>query len=157
MPRTSSSGTAAPGRSTGSTTPRRRAAPPTPPAPPGGSGFPRPDGRCTRPGRRAGGPPPGTPSAGGVKRIPPTGRPLYSTGKKVWGLPLGYAIVGLMYDKAQYAALNLKIPQTFAQLLNICKVARANGKAAFSIAGTAFPNVGIWLQMIASSTVYAKD
>ena len=92
-----------------------------------------------------------------VKRIPPTGKPLYTTGNKVWGLPLGYVIVGLMYDKQQYAALNLKIPQTFGQLLNICKVARANGKAAFSIAGTAFPNVGIWLQMIASSTVYAKD
>jgi len=92
-----------------------------------------------------------------VKRIPPTGKSLYTVGKKVYGLPLGYVLVGVVYDKAQFAALKLKVPQTFAQLLGVCRTARANGKAAFSIAGTAFPNVGIWLQMIAASSVYSKD
>ena len=92
-----------------------------------------------------------------VKRIPPTGKPLYTVGNKVYGLPLGYVLVGLIYDKNAFAALKLKVPQTFSQLLDVCKTARANGKAAFSIAGTAFPNVGIWLQMIAASSVYSKD
>lgn len=92
-----------------------------------------------------------------VKRIPPSARPDYIVGKKVVGMPLGNVFIGPLYDRAGFAALKLKVPQTFAQLLNVCKVARANGKAAISIAGTAFPNIGIWMMMLAGSTVYSKD
>jgi raffinose/stachyose/melibiose transport system substrate-binding protein len=92
-----------------------------------------------------------------VKRIPPSARPFYMIGKRVYGLPVGNVFVGPEYDKTAFANLNLKVPETFAQLLNICRVARANGKAAISIAGTAFPNIGIWMMMISASSVYSDD
>jgi len=92
-----------------------------------------------------------------TKRIPASAKPLWTIGNRVYGLPLGAAPIGPIYDKDAFARLKLKVPTTFQQFLNICKVARDNGVAAISIAGAAFFNNGIWMNMIAGSTVYSKN
>jgi len=92
-----------------------------------------------------------------VKRLSPAARPLVTQNKKVYALPLGIVPHGVNYNVQLFRDLGLKVPTTFEQLLGLCGQIKAKGKTPFAIAGAAVLNTGVAAQIIATSTVYAKD
>jgi raffinose/stachyose/melibiose transport system substrate-binding protein len=92
-----------------------------------------------------------------TRRVPSGAVPLWTVNRRYYGLPLGQELAGAVYNKDTLAKLGLPVPRTFAQLLNVCRVAKQNGIAAWSLAGATFLNVGLVLNMIAAGTVYSAD
>jgi raffinose/stachyose/melibiose transport system substrate-binding protein len=79
------------------------------------------------------------------------------TGKSIWGVPMGVSLTSIMaYNVDMFAGMGIRIPTTFAQMLNVCRKITAAGKIpmAIGLADTAriaffFANIG--------NAVYAKD
>ena len=90
-----------------------------------------------------------------VKRLPASARPLFTQGKNVFALPLAFVPTGILYNVDAFKQLNLKIPTTFAQLLNVCRTAKDKGKTAFTFSGST-TNSATLTQLIASSSVYGR-
>jgi len=90
-----------------------------------------------------------------VKRLPASARPLFTQGKNVFALPLAFVPTGILYNVDAFKQLNLKVPTTFAQLLNVCRTAKDKGKTAFTFSGST-TNSATLTQLIASSSVYGR-
>jgi raffinose/stachyose/melibiose transport system substrate-binding protein len=60
-------------------------------------------------------------------------------------------------NDALFAKLGLKVPQTFAQLLSLCRKASAAGTPAFILAGNSQPQVTWLIDALAVSTLYAQE
>jgi raffinose/stachyose/melibiose transport system substrate-binding protein len=78
---------------------------------------------------------------------------------KVYGLPLALNINGAVYNADLVKQLGITIPQTTAQIINMCKKAKAAGKYAFSLALGPDASVGLfgWSVSLAANFVYAFD
>jgi raffinose/stachyose/melibiose transport system substrate-binding protein len=63
-----------------------------------------------------------------VKRVVSDARRYSSRQHKIYALPLGYNLQGLMYNTDLFASLGLKEPTTFNELLALCGKIRAAGK-----------------------------
>ena len=92
-----------------------------------------------------------------VKRVLPDARRYSSRQHKIYALPLGYNLQGLMYNKDLFASLGLKEPTTFNELLALCGKIRAAGKIpiAAGFAGIS-AQVNLSLQMM-TQFVYSQD
>jgi raffinose/stachyose/melibiose transport system substrate-binding protein len=79
------------------------------------------------------------------------------TGKSIWGVPMGVSLTSIIaYNVDMFAGLGIRVPTTFAQMLNVCRKISAAGKIplAIGLADTAriaffFANIG--------NAVYAAD
>ena len=97
------------------------------------------------------------PQKGWVKEMPADALPDITVNKKVYAYPLGQNAYFLLYNKAQFTALHLKVPQTFAQLNALCTQIKADGKIPLTQAGSVLPNNGVAATQLASGTVYSAD
>jgi raffinose/stachyose/melibiose transport system substrate-binding protein len=64
---------------------------------------------------------------------------------------------GLLTNDTMFSKLGLKVPQTFAQLLNLCQVAKAAGTITMLLPAQGSNTVQQLLADIALTTVYAKN
>jgi raffinose/stachyose/melibiose transport system substrate-binding protein len=93
-----------------------------------------------------------------VTSIPPGSRSQYTVGKHIYSSELGTTVFSTMvYNTDYFKAHGLKVPQTFPQLLNLCKAISSQGHyisyGAIGVGGTNQNNI----ESLAVSTVYAKD
>ena len=64
---------------------------------------------------------------------------------------------GMFTNDDLFKRLDLKVPQTFSQLLSLCGHGRAHGTAALVLDGGASQNVANFLTGLAVPSVYATD
>lgn len=67
------------------------------------------------------------------------------------------SLYGVFTNDDRFKQLGLRIPQTFSQLLNVCRQAKALGTPALILPGTSAMDVSYLLTALAVPTVYAKD
>ena len=67
------------------------------------------------------------------------------------------APVGLFTNDTMFAKLGLKVPQTFPQLLDICRKAKAAGTSAIVLSGGSATTIPFLTVNLAIPTVYNKD
>jgi raffinose/stachyose/melibiose transport system substrate-binding protein len=64
---------------------------------------------------------------------------------------------GVFTNNALFAKLGLKVPQTFPQLLDLCRQAKADGTVALIWAGGNAVELSLLVQDLAVATVYGRD
>ncbi len=64
---------------------------------------------------------------------------------------------GMFTNDALFAKLDLKMPQTFSELLGVCKKAEADGTTAVLFAGGTAANTAALVTDLAVATLYAQD
>jgi raffinose/stachyose/melibiose transport system substrate-binding protein len=64
---------------------------------------------------------------------------------------------GVFTNDSLFSKLGLKVPQTFSQLLDVCRKARAAGTSAVILAGGSGAPVSGLIEGLAVATVYGKD
>jgi raffinose/stachyose/melibiose transport system substrate-binding protein len=64
---------------------------------------------------------------------------------------------GLFTNDDLFRKLGLKVPRTFAQLLDVCRKAKAAGTVAVLLPGGTPASVGTLVSALGTATVYAKD
>jgi raffinose/stachyose/melibiose transport system substrate-binding protein len=82
---------------------------------------------------------------------------LSKVGPALYEYVLSVTPFGLFTNDALFAKLGLKVPQTFAQLLDVCRKAKADGTVAVAMSGANATSVSFLLVDLAASTVYAAD
>jgi raffinose/stachyose/melibiose transport system substrate-binding protein len=92
-----------------------------------------------------------------IKRSLPLVTSLSKVGGALYGFEKGVTPYGVFTNDTMFAKLGLKLPQTFSQLLSLCQKAKADGTAAFVLAGTSGLNVSWLIDTLAVSTVYAPN
>jgi raffinose/stachyose/melibiose transport system substrate-binding protein len=68
-----------------------------------------------------------------ASKLPESAKPYASYDGKVYSFPTTLSIVGAVYNNAALSASGLKIPETWDQVIQFCKDARAQGTVAFSL------------------------
>lgn len=71
--------------------------------------------------------------------------------------PLDIPSVGIMYNPVLMKQNGFSVPNSFAQLLSLCKAAQAKGMSALTIAGAAGPNLQLTADALGAAYVYSKD
>jgi raffinose/stachyose/melibiose transport system substrate-binding protein len=66
------------------------------------------------------------------------------------------APVGVFTNDALFRKLGLEVPETFLQLLSVCRAAKATGTVAVQLSGTS-TNLPGMIDNIAAATVYGRD
>ena len=89
-----------------------------------------------------------------VKDLPQPTHDLYWDGNKLYGLPMGLSLVGVVHNTALFQQLGLKIPTTFGEMVDLCGKIKAAGKIPMVLAGQA---PGLYAQAPAASTVYSSN
>lgn len=89
-----------------------------------------------------------------VKSLPQPTHDLYWDGDKLYGLPMGLSLVGVVHNTALFQQLGLQIPTTFAEMVDLCGKIKAAGKTPMVLAGQA---PGLYAQAPAASTVYSSN
>jgi raffinose/stachyose/melibiose transport system substrate-binding protein len=89
-----------------------------------------------------------------AKDVPAAAHDLYWDGDKLYGLPMGLSLVGVVYNTALFQQLGLQVPTTFDELVGSCGTIKAAGKIPMALAGQA---PGLYAQAPAAGTVYAAD
>jgi raffinose/stachyose/melibiose transport system substrate-binding protein len=90
-----------------------------------------------------------------VKRSLPLVISLSKVGRVLYGFEKGVAPYGVFSNDTLFRKLGLTIPRTSPELLSLCEKARANGTAAFVLAGMNGLSVSWVITALAVSTVYA--
>lgn len=90
---------------------------------------------------------------GWAKNMPAAARSLYWSGNKLYGLPMGLSMVGVVYNVDLFHQLGLQIPTTFDELVRLCPKIKASGKTPLILAGQS-PN--LYAEALAAGTVYAN-
>jgi len=67
------------------------------------------------------------------------------------------SLYGVFTNEDRFKQLGLKVPETFPQLLDVCRKAKASGTAAVIIPGGSATDVSFLLTGLAVPTVYGKD
>jgi len=78
-------------------------------------------------------------------------------GPRLLGFVPQVAPFGIFTNDSMFRRLGLKIPQTFSQLLDVCRKAKADGTAALILAGGSATPVTQLIESLAVPLVYAKD
>ncbi|MCX7026477.1 MAG: extracellular solute-binding protein [Spirochaetes bacterium] len=75
---------------------------------------------------------------------------------KLWGLPMDFAGIGIIYNKDIFAKYNLKAPETYRDLEKICRTLRTNGMTPF--AGLLKENwsMGHFITLVHTNLLYEK-
>jgi raffinose/stachyose/melibiose transport system substrate-binding protein len=64
---------------------------------------------------------------------------------------------GIFTNDQLFAKLGLKVPQTFAQLLEVCQKAKVDGTPAILLSGASGVALGFFLKSLAVATLYQDD
>jgi len=89
-----------------------------------------------------------------ASQVPAIARSGFELNGKVYGLPLGGASAGLVYNETEFAKLKLTPPTTWSGMLTLCRTIKADGKIPIALPG----QFGAFLPMsIAMSSVYESD
>ncbi len=91
-----------------------------------------------------------------AKRSLPSLTSLSKYGKGLYVFEPQISPYGVFTNNALFAKLGLKVPQTFAQLLDVCRKAKAAGIPAL-IQDGASSDTGALIRNLATSTVWAQD
>jgi raffinose/stachyose/melibiose transport system substrate-binding protein len=78
-------------------------------------------------------------------------------GKNLYAFSPGVSIFGVFTNDTLFNKLGLKVPQTFPQLLNVCRKAHAAGVTAYLLPGATQANIGNVIVNAAVATVYGQD
>ena len=78
-------------------------------------------------------------------------------GPRLFGFVPQVAPFGIFTNDTMFKQLRLKIPQTFSQLLDVCRKAKAAGTAAVVLTGGTSTLASTMITSLAVPTVYAKD
>jgi raffinose/stachyose/melibiose transport system substrate-binding protein len=89
-----------------------------------------------------------------AKDVPAAAHDMYYDGTKLYGVPMGLSLVGVVYNTALFQQLGLEIPSTFPALVDLCGKVKAAGKTPMALAGQA---PGLYAQAPAANTVYAAN
>lgn len=89
-----------------------------------------------------------------AKDVPAAAHDMFYDGTKLYGLPMGLSLVGVVYNTALFQQLGLQIPSTFSGLVDLCGKVKAAGKTPMALAGQA---PGLYAQAPAAGTVYAAN
>ena len=89
-----------------------------------------------------------------AKDVPPAAHDMYYDGTKLYGVPMGLSLVGVVYNTDLFQQLGLQIPSTFPALVDLCGKVKAAGKTPMALAGQA---PGLYAQAPAANTVYAAN
>jgi raffinose/stachyose/melibiose transport system substrate-binding protein len=89
-----------------------------------------------------------------VKNLPQATHDLYWDGDKLYGLPMGLSLVGVIYNTAMFQQMGLKVPTTFSEMVDLCGKVKAAGKIPMALAGQA---PGLYAQAPAANTVYSAN
>jgi raffinose/stachyose/melibiose transport system substrate-binding protein len=87
-----------------------------------------------------------------AKDVPAPAHDLYYDGAKLYGVPMGLSLVGVVYNTAEFQQMGWQVPTTFGGLVDLCSKIKATGKTPMALAGQA---PGLYAQAPAASTVYA--
>jgi raffinose/stachyose/melibiose transport system substrate-binding protein len=63
----------------------------------------------------------------------------------------------LLYNKSEFAHLNLRVPATFSDLVSVCKAIKSAGKVPLVQSGGVVPTNAILAVELAANTVYSSD
>lgn len=86
--------------------------------------------------------------------VPTAAHNLYWRGNKLFGLPLGAGVDGIIYNTDLFSQFHLKVPKTFNQLLGLCRTIKADGKVPMAVAGN---NATFSFLEPAANTVYGPQ
>jgi raffinose/stachyose/melibiose transport system substrate-binding protein len=86
--------------------------------------------------------------------VPAAAHDLYFDGSKLYAVPMGLSLVGVVYSTDQFQQLGLQVPTTFQDLVNLCGKIKAAGKVPMAMAGQA---PGLYAQAPAAGNVYANN
>jgi raffinose/stachyose/melibiose transport system substrate-binding protein len=89
--------------------------------------------------------------------IPDELKPLVSDDKGIYSWPLGESDYFMIYNSALFDELDLEVPETIDDLLDLCEAASDAGKVGIVYGGAAVPTNGVVALSLASQTVYADD
>jgi raffinose/stachyose/melibiose transport system substrate-binding protein len=89
-----------------------------------------------------------------AKSLPQATHDLYWDGDKLYGLPMGLSLVGVIYNTAMFQQMGLKVPTTFSEMVDLCGKVKAAGKIPMALAGQA---PGLYAQAPAANTVYSAN
>ena len=78
-------------------------------------------------------------------------------GKTLYALVPSVAPFGVFTNDALFQKLGLKVPQTFSQLLTLCRRAKADGTAAVVMDGASTTGVSLLLENLAVAPVFSTD
>jgi len=91
------------------------------------------------------------------KRTPPLVTSYAKRGPVLFGFVPQVAPFGIFTNDSLFKRLGLKIPQTYAQLLDVCKKAKAAGTSAMILAGAAVATTTSLIASLVIPMVYGKD
>jgi raffinose/stachyose/melibiose transport system substrate-binding protein len=89
-----------------------------------------------------------------AKDVPAVAHDLFWDGNKLYGLPVAFSLVGVVYNTSQFQQMGLQVPTTFAELVTLCGKIKAAGKIPMALAGQA---PGLYAQAPAANTVYSTN
>ena len=94
-----------------------------------------------------------------TKNMPDSAKNLYTYNGKIYGVPLGTQLNGVIYNDELAQSIGVKIDATTSldDIIAQCGKARDAGKTVYGLAGSTFQNNGILAVGIATSTVYGPD
>ncbi|HWR12398.1 MAG TPA: extracellular solute-binding protein [Rectinemataceae bacterium] len=65
-------------------------------------------------------------------KVVESAKPSVTWNGKLWGLPMDFAGIGIIYNKDIFAQYGLKVPATYRDLEKICRTLRTNGVTPFA-------------------------
>ena len=91
--------------------------------------------------------------------IPDSAKSLYTYNGKIYGVPLGTQLNGVIYNDELAQSIGVKIDATTSldDIIAQCGKARAAGKTVYGLAGSTYQNNGILAVALATSTVYGPN
>jgi raffinose/stachyose/melibiose transport system substrate-binding protein len=67
-----------------------------------------------------------------LTKVIDSAKPSVTWNKKLWGLPMDYAGIGIIYNKDIFERLGVKPPATYRDLERLCRTLRTNGVTPFA-------------------------
>lgn len=94
-----------------------------------------------------------------TKNMPDSAKSLYTYNGKIYGVPLGTQLNGVIYNDelAKSVGVNIDATTSLDDIIAQCGKARAAGKTVYGLAGSTFQNNGILAVALATSTVYGPN
>jgi len=92
-----------------------------------------------------------------AKRTLPLVTSLAKVGRNLYAYEPALGAEGISTNDDLFRRLGLKVPQTFSQLLSVCRKAKSAGTVAIVLSGASQPTVAFLLTAMAVATVYGKD
>lgn len=89
--------------------------------------------------------------------IPEDLKPLVSDDDGIYSWPLGESDYFMIYNAALFDELDLEVPETIDDLLDLCQDAADAGKVGIVYGGAAVPTNGVVALSLAAQTVYAEN